>query len=1105
MKPVDPDEPEEPLGQSSGEERSVRFEVKKKSNRDESRESPSPENVGLKSHKGERKGRGTGVLSALIDSIREVESVSFEDSGSLVSSEEGNEQPKRGKSRKQSKKRKKKDAESVDISDLLTSLESQALKQSSETKGLKRDMSSTFDAVSIPSSSDESTPDSRPDFGCETQESLSGVTSNQEQEDDEEILSLTELEVALRRCVREDYSSSLKLNEWLPSQCIDARSEVARQMNEDVKAEDISERHEFFYSQWMEQIGYLSSLTKGFTRKIHDCFVNKDQISAISNIKESNPELLLDPEDKILISVRNSEGCVILNRLVNIANSQEKLISEMNKETGGSKAEESDSSLRLKYGVISLKARTKLWWYCRMAEHCKLVGREGGNVIKYYVVENVRGGRRNSSSLIFSENADIISSTDPTMQLFEKDGSEVKKGETEHGGDEYEESGDEIAKMSELDSKWLELSSSVKVSNRARPWEKRRNEAEPKAPETKSPDVEEDTTSRSKELFKFMLKNIGPRPIWTSTNIIGNKDELGEPPIEIEPPRNLSSREQGQLKIKWLQMKSQAEKLATHQFKIMDPETRDLDYDSLKHWCELFKVNLLFPRRETHKTRRIDKYNILDTNQSMESEHLPAVVTEAVSETLISQDKELGESLTDAFETVTTTKRNSLPLDLEYVSDVSGSEVEVIQEEGDVSDAEAVDLNLSKTDNDSENIDDDYSVEDLTGHELGKDGSEEEDREDETNLGMRKEAYRKLKAIRRNRRRFKKRMMEKYGHLFENEAKESDEDGANILGRGVHGNDDDEDDDDDIDWDELSGFSDFIDDNNYEDGELDGDAIQAHLRHMKQIEEKQYRQLFTLEGIKERKNKIYGFAADQDDGIEGETRLEKKKNEMLFNSAFFDDDVISELWTDEEEQDDYDEEIDERNLTDMLGVDYEEWQNSLPKKANSSDESLNEQRKLKYNILKDSLIKESSANINIIKQRLHSIKTKLTGDNLSQEEKKGLEAKYLESMEKLKKLLNSIHFACNKCIYENPQFFDHIDIYLYIQKRQEARQEKKPKDRDKNRPKQKGSFLRENSNSLNESHMTVSDSEDEIVSQKKVLKSKKNVVNVKGGRFIISR
>ncbi|KAH8584882.1 putative coiled coil [Cryptosporidium sp. chipmunk genotype I] len=1130
LRPVESEEKlNEELPRPSEESNSY-FWTKKKLNK--SKFGVPHEIVDQISWKKEKRRGGTGVLGTLIDSIMEEDTQNFEDSES-ESIPEVDEQLKTSKTKKVAKKRKKKGTESIDLANLLSSLNNTTSKQKPKKNKTNRDLDAMFESISIPSSETDNNSGSKiDDFEVMNLESnLVGrkVTKDihdNTSEEDYEFLNLTEIEMALRKCVKSDYNPSLELNEWLPTQCIDARSEVARQMDDDVEINEITEKHEFFYSQWIEQIGYLSSLTKGFTRSIQDCFVREGQILSISSVKESNPELLLDPEDKILITVQNSDACVVLNRLVNIANSQEKLLIDMSKETGMSNIEEVDSTIRLKYGVISLKARAKLWWFCRMAEHCGLVGKEGSNMIKYYVLDK---SRKKTSDSMLSTNADIISSTDPTMDLFNKNDSDSNRE------DEFEEDHGETEKIGEMDSKWLDISS-IKISNKTRPWEKRLKKVETKPLETKSPRDEESTSNGSKkELFKFMLKNLGPRPIWTKTSIVGDLYNNEKSSIEIEPPTDLSLREQGQLKIKWLQMKSQAEKLATHHFKIINPETKDLDHDSLKYWCKLFKVNLLFPPCKTDKIRRVGKSDRINSNVPLENNPAMAEVLEDLKSSKYEDDQK--SSAFGYLKNVDETKRNSLPLDVEFVSDISESDVEVTEENGQEYDhgsegeAEVTEVNQVDVSNyyetDKKLIDDTneyHSAEEVFKHELDrkaesdKEGNVEESKEnvnseDEANLEMRKEAYRKLKAIRRNRRRFKKKIMEKYGHLFENEAEESDDDGVKILKKGIGGVDSDDDDDDgDIDWDELSGFSDFIDDNNYEDGELDGDAIQAHLKHMKQIEEKQYRQLFTLDGIKERKNKVYGFAADQDDGIEGETRLEKKKNEMLFNSAFFDDDVISEFWTDEEELNDYEEEIDEKNLTEMLGLDYEEWQNSLPKKVNSPDESLNEQRKLKYNILKESLIKEASASINILKQRLKSIQTKLSvDDNISPEEKNQLKIKYLECMEKLKKLLHSIHSACNKCIYENPQFFDHINIYEYIQKRQESKNQKKLKAKSTNEEKIKlkskyqNNYLRENVNPLSNIGKLASDSEDEIINRKKLQKNGKNIVNVKGGRFIISR
>ncbi|OII74818.1 uncharacterized protein cubi_00371 [Cryptosporidium ubiquitum] len=1133
LKPFESEEElEEKLAQPSEEETKSYFETKKRLN--ESKPGISHEGIDKISRRKEKKRVGTGVLGTLVDSIRQKDTQIFDNLEAESLSEE-DKTFKVSKTKNLTKKRKKKSTESIDISNLLCSLDNTTSKENHKTNKSNGDLDSMFESFNIPSSDTESNSDFQTDRlekinlnnNERDRKTTQDIQSNTSEED-EELFNLTEIEKALKKCVKDDYNPSLKLNEWLPTHCIDVRSEIARQMDDDVEVKEITERHEFFYSQWIEQISYLSSLTKGFTRSIQDCFVREGQILAISSIKENNPELLLDPDDKILITVQNSDGCVVLNRLVNIANSQEKLLNDMNKETGISTITEDDSTLRLKYGIISLKARTKLWWFCRMAEHCGLVGREGNNMIKYHVLEKPRKKMSNS---IFSINANIVSSIDPNMDLFNKNDLDSNKEDYDDlTDDEYGDKNSDTVRMNEMDSKWSYISS-IKVSEKTRPWEKRLKKSELEFSEAKSPKDEESTGNRSKkELFKFMLKNIGPRPIWTS--IIGDVDKFGRFPLEIEPPVNLSLREQGQLKIKWLQMKSQAEKLATHHFKIMDPETKDLDHDIIKYWSKLFKVNLLFPLDETHKIRKVDKSDTNNSNLSIDSSHV-------VKEVIIEEDnnKDNGNdqkpNTFSFFEDANTTKRNSLPLDVEFVSDLSESDPEIIQEndEGCESEEGIVDINEGNKNNDlraeSKLLDDTneyYSAEEVLEYGLEKkpESDKEEniqenegvyDSDDEAKLEIKRKAYRKLKAIRRNRRKFKKKMMEKYGHLFEDEAEESDDDGIRILKRGISGDDSDVDDnDDDMDWDELSGFSDFIDDNNYEDGELDGDAIQAHLKHMKQIEEKQYRQLFTLEGIKERKNKVYGFATNLDDGIEGETRLEKKKNEMLFNSAFFDDDVISEFWTDEEELDDYEEEIDERDLTEMVGLNYEEWQNSLPSKLNSSDESLNEKRKFKYNILKESLIKEASNSINLLKQRFKSIQTKLSEDvDINPEEKRELQTKYMECIEKLKKLLNSIHFACNKCIYENHQFFDHIDIYEYIQKRQEVRKQNKSrvKNADESKVKFKGKYqnkyLRENINPLNKIVNHISDSEDEIIDHKKVRKSGKNIVNIKGGRFMISK
>ncbi|KAF7457399.1 putative coiled coil protein [Cryptosporidium felis] len=1027
--------------------------------------------------RGKRK-RELGVLGALMNSIKE-------DRIDYSCSNGENDVNKFINTNKTSSatERKKNDSEFVDISRLLNSLDKVKSDNRLDSQTTKGDISSIFDSFSVPGSNSDNEGSKRPN---------EFIPDSMSSSSEDEYLNLTEMEKAIRKSVKNDYNPTLELNEWLPTQIFDLKSEVIdiAEGNEGV----ISEKHEFFYRQWIEQYGYLSFLTKDFTRNVVDSFIKDGQIPPISEIKEKKPELLLDPDDEILISVQNFDGCVILNRLINIANSQQKLIIEMNKEIEGSK-DVDENATRLKFGVISVRARRKLWWICRVAEHCGFFGREVKSIIRYCMLE-----RDNSnSSTIFSDVA-ITSSIEPATQLFSRDEPEVSKS----GTLDSDEDGRDTSEVSEIDSKWSELSS-IKVSDKARPWEKGSDRTDLRIKKAITP-KRSDENSKIQQ-FKFMLKNIGPRPTWTSKSTF--KDVNGEEELQIEilPPPNLSLREQGQIKIKWLQMKDQAEKLAIHHFKIIDPETKTLDHEKLKYWCEIFKINLILPSKEIPIKRRVKIHE--NSSNITETENVEEWTLESLPENL-----RMNES--SEYDYAASGRSNTLKLDVEYVSEVSESEKGSFKSEYELDNFEE-----AKHVPESESYDERVSSEDIGnlptnkntfGNKIEKgsednDGSEAEEEEFESSE-LRKEVYRRLKAVRKKRKKLKKRMMEKYGHLFEDEAEESEDDGVRALRRGI-GGEEDEDVDDDLEWDELSGFSDFIDDKHYEDEELNGDAIQAHIKHMKQIEDKQYRLLFTLEGIKERKSKIFGLDETHDDGISGETRLEKKKNEM-FNSAFFDDDVISEFWTDDEQYEDLDEEIDERNLTEMLGLDFEEWKSSLPTQMKSSDESLNEQRRVKHKLLKDSLLKEASSSINLLKHRFHSFEAKLSSaTNMSDDEKRELEKKYLENVERLKRLLRSIHSACDKCIYENSQFFDHIDIGEYIEKRQESKQPKQSKTNSREskfrRKRWKGKFSKEKVDLTDKSEVSLSDSENETFTNNKSQKMRKDVVNIKGGRFIISK
>ncbi|KAK6587606.1 hypothetical protein RS030_91503 [Cryptosporidium xiaoi] len=1118
--------------------------IERSNKRYNQRKNKKVENLSCKSLGNESEKIGVSVLGTLINSLREKNETS---ESNLVSEKEEKEMIKTNKIgvrdniKLRKKEKKHKNLEIVDMSNLLKKMDKIVVsKDNLNTRVNSQDnlknMFDSFDAQGW----------------CDNEYNFDNNLNNYGTTDVEnDMINLTDLEKAMLPVIKEDYNSELSINEWLPSRFMELKSEVVRRLDDETIVIENKELCEFFYSQWIEQYNYMSTLTQDFNRDVHDCFVLNGQIPSVSTIKEFNPDLLLDPkDDKMPFTVQDLDGRVILSRLVYIANSQQKQIGEMNK-ANRCGASVDDYEFRKEYGVISKKAREKLWWLCRMAEHCGLIGREGKKM-RYYLVQETGDEEGKVNSFIYA-NATINSSADITMEIFNQDinnsneNNLVEKSvsfsdkDLFNDEDNYEEyplsqdlKDEDYLKdePNQIDVKWSELSS-LKISNRVRPWEKKKTESSVVQKSQEKAEKKDTTDSRIK-LFKFMLKNIGPRPLWTmkSTSFEKVGRRTNKAGIEIEPPNDLSLREQGQLRIKWIQMRNQAEKLAIHHFKIIDPETKELYGDKLKYWSDLFNINLLIPNPDSPKIKRSgDDSNIKDMKTK---EHNEVPIYNSLEDNIKhNSDNSIYES-----ENIS----NFLPLDIEYVSEDENSDM-LNNEIGSDKNANVSENNISVSENEEEskfigNLDEtnegnsfvDIEEEDLEkasddpfegmqereerhleenlGDSIGENSEritddENSDEYDQKVMKEKKEAYKRYITIRNNRRKLKKKMMEKYGHLLENEAEESDEDGVQFLKRGME-EEDSEDCDEDLDWDEISGFSDFIDDDKY-NNELDGDAIQAHLKHMKQIEERQYRQLFTLEGLKERKNKIYGFLSEiQDDGVDGETRLEKKNNE-IYNPVFFDD-VVSEYWTDEEDYEYLsDEEINEKNMVDILGIDYDDWEKDNQKsEIKSSDESINLMRREKYIKLKNALLKEASSQIHLLKQRFHNLEEKMKED-ISESEKASLREKYLVNADKLRMLLKSINNACNKCIYENHQYFDHIDISKYIQKRQENKLLKEKKNNNSHDSSEKTKARNNKINKIgNKSDiLNYYDSEDELVTNYKLNKKNKNILNVRGARFII--
>ncbi|EEA08240.1 uncharacterized protein CMU_019830 [Cryptosporidium muris RN66] len=966
------------------------------------------------------------------------------------------------------------------------------------------------------------------------------------------IEELSLLEKLLIPFVFKDDSILYGVKEWIPSTFFNLKSNIISNLdNSDCNKVD-GRSLAFFYEKWIEQYGYLACITNNFTRPLIESFVFGNNIQVCRDTKKY-PNYFLDINDSVVVSVQDNCGRVVLSKLISVANTQLKLIKKMNENKDNLNSV--DQSERLRWGLISIKSRTKLWWLCRAAQHCKYIDKHGKTYQKYSMnfnnqkITSLDIGNSIDTPNSLSTIASINTAKDTTMDLFEND----TKSDID-----YSDTDNKLKIDENLDSKWNEILD-LSTSNKMRPWEKwskdridtkglynlkdlkseysnisayntNKNKKTENIQGLKFINIEKSNQKSNFDsqyhIFKFMLYNLGPMPTWTTLN---NKsgDDLPIYTIIIEPPKQLSLREQSQTKIRRIKLKKQAENLAINHFDILDSKTMELKVEKLKHWNLYFNLNLFLPEYPNIKKVKIESVtenelkkinssisqdNILNLEEPVDNlRHNFEILSNSLNNTSYSlENSESCDELNKIYEKVDDFIP-SLPLEIEYISD---EQLDNLDNDGEVDYIE--DDIIHKINKDGNSIDSEYSIKkdikhikssfensiigeeiseqiintSLDNHEkinfannldngikenLSPESLENQNLVPEILTQKQRVAYNRLKKIRIKKRKLIRKIKEEYGHLLEQEAEESEND-DNIY--GLHkitkqSNDlQDEDDDNDLDWDEISDISDLID-NGVIDDEigLNGDAMQAHLKHIQEIEEKQYRQLFTLEGLKERKSSLHNFLNLVDDNLDGETRIERRRNEMS-NHFMYMDDVISELWTDDEYKDDeYEDEIlNDDNLATLIGVDTNYWKKFVKFGSDSQSENGNEIDKLrqsKFEELKRGLIKEASSQIKHLKQIIINKDVNFNNNNNSNNMEKSIidlssmaeninkeinhEVNLLDvssekqsiAIKRLEELLQSIHLACHRCIYLNSHVFDHIEISDYLEKRQVAKKIRK--------------------------------------------------------------
>ncbi|KAL7066683.1 hypothetical protein ACR3K2_28920 [Cryptosporidium serpentis] len=973
------------------------------------------------------------------------------------------------------------------------------------------------------------------------------------------IEELSSLEKLLIPFIFKNDSILYGVKEWIPSTFFNLKSNIILSNLDNSDYNKVDGRSlAFFYGKWIEQYGYLACITNNFTRPLLESFVFGDNIQVCRDTKKY-PNYFLDINDSVVVSVQDNFGRVVLSKLISVANTQLKLIKKMNKNKDYLISE--DYSERLKWGLISIRSRTKLWWLCRAAQHCKYINKYGKTYQKYSMnfnnqkITSIDIGNSIDTPNSLSTIASINTAKDATMGLFEND----TKSDID-----YSDTDNKLKIDKDLDSKWNEILD-LSTSNKMRPWEKWSKDRinikslyNLKNSKSECSNISAYDTNKNKEteniqnlkfmnieksnqksnfdsqyhIFKFMLYNLGPMPTWTT---LSNKsgDDLSMYNVIIEPPKQLSLREQSQAKIRRIKLKKQAENLAINHFDILDSKSMELKIEKLKHWNSYFNLNLFLPGYPNIKKMKmesvtgnelkkinssISKDHILNLKEPVDNlRHNFEILSSSLNNTSYSlENSESCDKLNKIYEKVDDFTP-SLPLEIEYISD---KQLDNLDNDGKIDYIE--DDIIHKIDKDKNFTDSEYSIKkdikyiksSFEDSIIEKDISEQiinisldsqekinftnnlldsgmkenlssESLEDQNLISeiltqKQKVAYNRLKKIRIKKRKLIRKIKEEYGHLLEQEAEESENDdhiyGLHKITKQNNNlqDEDDEYDDDHLDWDEISDISDLID-NEATDDEigLNGDAMQAHLKHIQEIEERQYRQLFTLEGLKERKSSLYNFPNLVDDNLDGETRLERKRNEMS-NHFMYMDDVISELWTDDEYKDDeYEDEIlDDDDLATLIGVDANYWKKFVKFGIDSQSESGNEIDKLrqsKFEELKRGLIKEASGQIKHLKQIIinknmnfnnynHSndieksiIDLNSMGENINKETNHEINLLDVSSekqsitIKKLEELLQSIHLACHRCIYLNSHVFDHIKISDYLEKRQVAKKIRKTK------------------------------------------------------------
>ncbi|OII74161.1 hypothetical protein cand_017410 [Cryptosporidium andersoni] len=969
------------------------------------------------------------------------------------------------------------------------------------------------------------------------------------------IEELSSLERLLIPFVFKDDSILYEVKEWIPSTFFNLKSNIISNLdNSDYNKVD-GRSLAFFYEKWIEQYGYLACITNNFTRPLTESFVFGDNIQVCRDTKKY-PNYFLDINDSVVVSVQDNCGRVVLSKLISVANTQLKLIKKMNENKDNLNSE--DQSERSRWGLISIKSRTKLWWLCRAAQHCKYINKYGKTYQKYSMNFN----NHNITSFDIDNSIDtpdslstiasINTAKDTTMDLFEND----TKSDID-----YSDTDNKLKIDENLDSKWNEILD-LSTSSKMRPWEKwskgridikglyNLKDSKSECSNINAYDNNKDKKTENIQglkfinveksnqksnfdsqyhIFKFMLYNLGPMPTWTT---LGNKsgDDLPIYTIIIEPPKQLSLREQSQARIRRIKLKKQAENLAINHFDILDSKTMELKVEKLKHWNSYFNLNLFLPEYPNIKKVKIESVtenelkkinssisqdNILNLEEPVDNlKHNFEILSNSLNNISYSlENSESCDELNKIYEKVDFTP--SLPLEIEYISDeqldnLDDGEVDYIEDdiihkinkgENSIDSEYSIKKDIKHIKSSSENsiIEKEISEQiintPLDNHEkinftnnlldngikenLSSESLEDKNLVREILTQEQRVTYNRLKKIRNKKRKLIRKIKEEYGHLLEQEAEESENDDDNIY--GLHkitkqSNDlqdeDDEYGDNDLDWDEISDISDLID-NRVIDDEigLNGDAMQAHLKHIQEIEEKQYRQLFTLEGLKERKSSLHNLSNLVDDNLDGETRLERRRNEVS-NHFMYMDDVISELWTDDEyEDDEYEDEIlNDDSLATLIGVDTNYWKKFVKFGSESQSESGSEIDKLrqsKFEELKRGLIKEASGQIKHLKQIIINkdinfnnynnsnnieksiIDLSSMGENINKETNHEVNLLDVSSekqsiaIKKLEELLQSIHLACYRCIYLNSHVFDHIEISDYLEKRQVAKKIRK--------------------------------------------------------------